>query len=61
MQYQKQFQQEDQPFQQQQQQQYDQQPHQEESSVVVDSNVNGEQVNSVGQQQAQPKVATGSN
>lgn len=60
LQYQKQFQQEDQPFQQQ-QQQYDQQPHQEESSVVVDSNVNGEQVNSDGQQQAQSKVATGSN
>jgi hypothetical protein len=53
----------DQPFQQQpeQFQQYDQQPQKDESSVVVDSNVTGLQVNAEGQQQPQSKVATGSN
>lgn len=69
--------QQDQPFQQQQQeqnqqfqqqqhqqfqsQQYDQQPQQEDSSVVVDSNATGVQVNTEAQQQAQSKLATGSN
>ncbi|KAF0764106.1 paternally-expressed gene 3 protein-like isoform X2, partial [Aphis craccivora] len=59
-----QHQQQDQPFQQQAesfQQQYEQQPQKDESSVVVDSNVTGLQVNSEGQQQPQSKVATGSN
>ncbi|XP_022178291.1 adhesive plaque matrix protein-like [Myzus persicae] len=56
-------QQQDQPFQQQPEpfQQYDQQPQKDESSVVVDSNVTGLQVNAEGQQQQQSKVATGSN
>ncbi|XP_025199653.1 glutenin, high molecular weight subunit DX5-like [Melanaphis sacchari] len=56
--------QQDQPFQQQTelfQQQYDQQPQKDESSVVVDSNVTGLQVNAEGQQLPQSKVATGSN
>ncbi|XP_060868044.1 nematocyst expressed protein 3-like isoform X2 [Metopolophium dirhodum] len=65
-----QHQHQDQPFQQQpekfqqqpeQFQQYDQQPQKDESSVVVDSNVTGLQVNAEGQQQPQSKVATGSN
>ncbi|KAL5242547.1 hypothetical protein ACI65C_009957 [Semiaphis heraclei] len=51
-----QFQQQPEPF-----QQYDQQPQKDESSVVVDSNVTGLQVNAEGQQQPQSKVATGSN
>jgi len=59
-----QHQQQDQPFPQQPesfQQQYDQQTQKDESSVVVDSNVTGLQVNAEGQQQPQSKVATGSN
>jgi len=51
-----QFQQQPEPF-----QEYDQQPQKDESSVVVDSNVTGLQVNAEGQQQPQSKVATGSN
>ena len=51
------FQQQPEPF----QQPYDQQTQKDESSVVVDSNVTGLQVNSEGQQQPQSKVATGSN
>jgi len=58
-------QQQDQPSFQQQpesfQQQYNQQTQKDESSVVVDSNVTGLQVNAEGQQQPQSKVATGSN
>lgn len=60
-------QQQDQPFKQQsqqfqqQQQQYDQQSQQDDSSVVVNSNASGSQVNTEGQQEAQTKLATGSN
>lgn len=54
------------PFQQQQdqsflQQQYDQQHQHEEPTVVADSNAKGAEFNAEGQQQAQPKLATGSN
>ncbi|XP_016664128.1 AT-rich interactive domain-containing protein 1A [Acyrthosiphon pisum] len=57
------FQQQPEQFQQQpeQFQQYNQQPQKDESSVVVDSNVTGLQVNAESQQQPQSKVATGSN
>jgi len=66
LQYQKQqqqgqfLQQQDQSFQQQ-QESFQQKPQQDETSVVVDSNVSGVQVDVNDQQQKQSKLATGSN